>query len=150
MTPTAVSSNMTPSLPPLSGVKADAPTPEEVTTPSQIASEPAARDNKPVSEDTISISDQSRQAAIDAQKKEALVDEAKKQEAKRDETSRATNNAKSAGAIAKVQFVYNPKGALSIRYMDTASRVVYQVPSELMMRLTEAASKSDSSVDMKA
>jgi hypothetical protein len=150
MTPTAVSSNMAPTLSSLSGVKADAPQPEEVTTPSQIIGEPAVKDNKPVSEDKINISDLSRQAAIDAQKKEALVNETKKQDAKRDETSAAVNNAKPAGAIAKVQFVYNPKGDLSIRYMDTASRVVYQVPSELMMRLTEAASKSDSSVDMKA
>jgi hypothetical protein len=34
--------------------------------------------------------------------------------------------------------------------MDTASRLIYQVPSELMLRLQEAVLKSDSSVDTNA
>jgi len=74
--------------------------------------------------------------------------EAKKEEAKKELTNTVTNE-KSNRSIAKAQFVYDLKGDLSIRYMDTADRVIYQVPSELMIFLREAAAKSEASVDMK-
>ncbi|MBV5338993.1 MAG: hypothetical protein J0665_05455, partial [Deltaproteobacteria bacterium] len=76
--------------------------------------------------------------------------DAKKEEAKREKPDQGSNGENSGGTVAKVQFVYNPEGNLSIRYMDTASRLIYQVPSELMLRLQEAVLKSDSSVDTNA
>jgi hypothetical protein len=100
----------------------------------------AAKDSEPANVDTVSISDQSRQAIADA----------KKEEAKREKPDQGSNGENSGGTVAKVQFVYNPEGNLSIRYMDTASRLIYQVPSELMLRLQEAVLKSDSSVDTNA
>jgi hypothetical protein len=100
----------------------------------------AAKDGEPVNVDTVSISDQSRLAITDT----------KKEEAKREKPDKGSNVENSGGTVAKVQFVYNPEGNLSIRYMDTASRLIYQVPSELMLRLQEAVLKSDSSVDTKA
>lgn len=112
---------------------------------------PAAppRDNAPTLVDTVNISDQSRQAGGSIKAEQAQSDESKKQSVKREETNKAFNSAKSAGSTAKVQFVYNQKGDLSIRYMDNANRLIYQVPSELMLRLKEAAAKSASSVDTK-
>lgn len=91
----------------------------------------------PVPFDTVSISSQSQQKVTDA---------------KKEETKKETNNKASdklGATAAKVQFVYDPKGELSIRYMDTASRIVYQTPSELMLSLREALTKSETSVDTK-
>jgi hypothetical protein len=109
-----------------------------VGTPS--AGAVSAKDSKPIPVDTISISSQSRQSTPDV----------KKEEAKKEETNRVNSGFKSDGARSKVQFVYDLKGNLSIRFMDTANRLIYQVPSELMLRLKEEASKSGSSVDTKA
>jgi hypothetical protein len=95
--------------------------------------------------DTVSISPQSRQAITDVKKEET-----KKEQAKNEEPKRAIRSEKSDEAIAKVQFVYNMKGDLAMRYLDASSRVVYQVPSEFMQRLQETVLKSDSSVDTKA
>ena len=52
--------------------------------------------------------------------------------------------------VSKVQFVYDLKGDVKVQYLDTADRVIYQVPSELMLHLKEAALKADSAVDTKA
>lgn len=100
--------------------------------------------------DTVSISFNSRQAMTDVKKEEALIEEAKKQKVQNEKANSVNDSEKSDRAAAKVQFVYDLKGELSVRYMDTANRLIYQVPSELLLQLKEAASKSDSSVDTKA
>lgn len=100
----------------------------------------STKDGKPVPVDTVNLSYQPRQTITDA----------KREEVRKEETDKVINSEKSDRSISKVQFVYNPKGELSIRYMDTASRLIYQTPSELMLSLEEAASKSDSSVDTSA
>jgi F0F1-type ATP synthase membrane subunit b/b' len=103
----------------------------------------------PAAVDRVSISFQSRQAIKDAKKEETAIEESEREKAIKEAASR-TNSGKSDGAAAKVQFVYDLNGELSIRYLDTADRLVYQSPSELMLQMKEAASKSDSSVDTEA
>ena len=95
---------------------------------------------KAVAVDTVDISAKSLKT----------VTELKKDEQKKETVTAVGNSEKPDRAMAKVQFVYSPKGDLSIRYMDTADRRIYQVPSELMMRFAEALSRSDSSVNTKA
>jgi hypothetical protein len=107
-----------------------------------------SKDGAPAPVDTVSISSQSRQALTEVKKEEAVIDWAKKEKVKKEDA--AAVNGKSDTAAAKVLFVYDLNGELSIRYMDTADRLIYQSPSELMKQMKEAASKSDSSVDTKA
>ncbi len=90
--------------------------------------------------DTVSISDKSRQA----------ITEVLKEEAKKKEADNSNSNEQSNESAAKVQFVYDLKGELSVRYMDSANRLIYQVPSELMQKLRETVLRSDVSVDTKA
>ena len=109
----------------------------------------SAKDGTSGPVDTVSISSLSRQAITDVKKEEAVIEGAQKENVKKEETAVA-NNEKSDRAAAKVQFVYDLNGELSIRYMDSADRIVYQSPSELMQQMKESASKSDSSVDTEA
>ena len=60
------------------------------------------------------------------------------------------NRAISQRSAANVEFVYDLNGDLITRYLDSSRRLIYQTPSELMLRAQEAVSKSDSSVDTKA
>jgi hypothetical protein len=124
--------------------------------PSAVAASIALRDEKPADAtkvredvkkevtpaavDTISLSALS-QKAITADKKKTLLKE---------ETNKPNHSSTSGNASPKVQFVYDQKGTLIVKYMDTANRLVYQVPSELNLMQAESASKSDTSVDMKA
>lgn len=108
------------------------------------------KDDTPTLVDTVSISSQSRQVMTDVKRDEALVEEAKKEKVKKEKVNIVNDSEKTDRAAARVQFVYDLKGELRVRYMDTANRLVYQVPSELMLQLKEAASKSNSSVDTKA
>ena len=100
--------------------------------------------------DTISISEQSRQVLNEVKKEDALTKEATAQKTTDETAPQASSNGKSGGAAAKVQFVYNMRGDLSVKYFDAANRLVYQVPSELMMRQMEMDFKTGSSVDTKA
>lgn len=127
-----------------SHAKSQAPPRDEKGSSPPGAGADATRDGMPVPVDRVSISSQSRQEMSDVKKKDAALEEAKREKVINEDTARANN------AAAKVQFVYDLKGELSIRYMDTADRVVYQSPSELMQQMKEAASKSDSSVDTRA
>ena len=139
MTPAMVSGiAQTPML--LSDFKPSSSPEREKGTVLQNTAAVTTKDSDPVNVDTVSISDQSRQAITDA----------KREEAKKKEPDKANNGESPDGATARVQFVYNPEGTLSIRYMDTASRLIYQVPSEFLLRLQEAVLKSDSTVDTKA
>ena len=108
----------------------------------------ATKEGLPVPVDTVSISFQSRQALTDVKKEESVIDGAKNEEVKKEDVTAV--NGKSDMAAAKVLFVYDLNGELYIRYMDTADRLIYQSPSELMKQMKEAASKSNSSVDTKA
>lgn len=103
-----------------------------------------ARVPVPGATDTVSISSQTRQTIADIRKEE----EDRRQEARKEEAAAVAD--KTEQTVARVQFVYNPDGVLSIRYMDTSNRLIYQVPSELMLRMKETASNSDTSVDTKA
>ena len=117
------------------------PSPQEWRgTGSSNADAALAKDSKPVPADTVSISLQSRQTITDV----------RKEDAKKEATTKVADSEPSVRAMGKVQFAYDLKGDLSVRYMDASNRLIYQVPSELMMRLKEAAAKSDSSVNTKA
>lgn len=98
---------------------------------------------------TVSISSESRLALTDVKKEEVPFEAAESEKAKKDE-KRVVNGESAEGASSKVQFVYDQKGELSLRYMDASDRLIYQTPSELMMSLKEAALKADSSVDTNA
>ena len=106
------------------------------------ASTVLAEDSKSSTVDTVSLSPELRQALADPSKKEAKVDEPN--------TLNDSHTLTSARSMAQVQFVYDLKGALSVRYMDTTDRLIYQVPSELVMRMKEIASNANSPVDTKA
>lgn len=98
---------------------------------------------------TVSISSESRLALSDVKKEEVPLEAAEREKAKKDE-KRVVNGESAEGASSKVQFVYDQKGELSLRYLDASDRLIYQTPSELMLSLREAALKADSSVDTKA
>ncbi|MDR3581217.1 MAG: hypothetical protein P4L44_14745 [Oryzomonas sp.] len=51
-----------------------------------------------------------------------------------------------AGRIGAVLFVYNWKGALRVRYMDSKNSLVYQTPPVLMARTADLMMRSGSSV----
>lgn len=99
--------------------------------------------------DTVSISLLSRQSAADAKNNEAVSEGVRKNKTKEDESKSVSSDLKS-GVTAKVQFVYDLKGELSVRYLDTANNLIYQVPSELMLQIREDALKSEATVDTKA
>lgn len=99
-----------------------------------------AVDSKANLVDKVSISEELRQTMADV----------KKEEAKKEAAETVEKSAKPDVATAKVEFVYDLKGELSIRYLDSASRLIYQVPSELVLKLREALENSDTSVDTKA
>lgn len=128
-------------LPLFSNTKSQSPPQEKNGSASSISS----KENKPVIGDTVSISSQSRQALTDVKKDKTLLKEGKKTEA-----NRADNSVISDAATATVEFVYNLKGDLVTKYLDSSSRIIYQTPSKLMLSMNVSASKSDSSVSMKA
>lgn len=98
------------------------------------------KDSAPAPVDTISISSLSRGSA-------PVV---KKEEVKKEATATVAAVDNSEKAAAKVQFVYDLKGELITKYLDSSNRLVYQVPSELMVRLKESVLKADTTVDTKA
>jgi len=132
-----------------SHAKTQAPPRDENGSTSPGAGTDGAKDGMPITVDRVSISFQSRQAMTDVQKEKTAIEESEREKAIKEAASRR-NSGKSDGAAAKVQFVYDLNGELSIRYMDASDRLVYQSPSELMLQMKEAASKSDSSVDTEA
>lgn len=117
------------------------PQDEKQTAVQNSAAEGAAL---PVAADTVSISIQTRQTIINANKEEA-----KKEDVKKPTVINQVNVEKSDKPAAKVEFVYDTKGDLLVRYMDSSNRLIYQAPSELMQSLREAALKNES-VDTKA
>lgn len=143
MTPANVS-GVDQMLPILSAFKSNLSVKDEKVPANPGSGTVSTRDSQQTPVDTVRISDQSRQAMSDVKKEEALIERANKEKSKN-----LLNSEVSDKAAAKVEFVYDLKGDLSIRYMDSSDRLVYQVPSELMLRMAEAGSKPDSSVDTK-
>ena len=119
---------------------------EKVTTP---PGADAVKDRSSASVDTVSLSSQSRQAVAEVKNEETAIEAAEREKAVREESTIA-NSERSNGAAAKVEFVYDLNGELSVKYMDTSGRLVYQLPSELVLQMKEAASKADTTVDTKA
>lgn len=137
-------------LPLFSDAKSSPPPQVGVAAASQGVLEIPANISSPFSADTVSISSQSRQAVAGVKKEELPLEVVKKEKAKKEEASIRANGESTEQALSKVQFVYDQKGELSVRYMDASERLIYQIPSEIMLYLREAALKTGSSVDMKA
>lgn len=131
-------------LPLFSNTKSPSPPQDDKSNVSPIAGPDSPKEKQPLVVDTVSISSQSRQAITDIKKEKTLFEEAKKVDAN------VVNSYKADKETAKVEFVYDLKGDLVTKYLDSASRLIYQTPSELMLRLKSADSNSNSSVSTKA
>ncbi|MFZ4859389.1 MAG: hypothetical protein ACOYL3_23685 [Desulfuromonadaceae bacterium] len=121
---------------------------EESKTRSPNVTAGVAVDSKSDSVDTVRISFQALQSSSDVKRDEAKSevkkDEARKIEAKKEKVGDTNNNIKPEAATAKVQFVYNQRGDLITKYLDSSGSLIYQVPSKLMLLSQEADSKSKS------
>lgn len=149
MTPTTVSGSIQ-ALPLFSDAKLN-PAPHVDTVPSAQNAAIHAANTAPVSSDTVSISSRSRQAGAEVNKETVPSPEvAQKEKARIEEALARINGKKPEQALSKVQFVYDQKGELSVRYMDASDRLIYQIPSEIALYLKEAAVKAESTVDTKA
>ncbi len=136
----AVVSDIAQTVPQFSNSMSNPSTQEEKGAGSPGVSVALAKDGKPTPNDTISISGLSRQTVVDG----------KKEEVKREKIPATNNSGKSGTVTATIQFVYDLKGELIVRHMDSANRLIYQTPSRLALLIRELASKSYSSVDTKA
>lgn len=120
----------------------------------KVVSPPAAgtdipKDISSIPADTVSLSAQSKLALIQIKKEEQPLEAAKREKAKKEGANMLSSGEQTSGVASKVQFVYDLKGELKVQYLDTADRLIYQVPSELMLHLKEAELKADSAVDTK-
>jgi len=106
-----------------------------------------ANDRSPLFSDTVSLSYHSRQAVAGEVTKELPSEVAKKEKAKKEAVNIRMNAEGFERALSKVQFVYDERGDLIVKYMDASDRLVYQIPSELMLYQKESALKAGSSVD---
>lgn len=143
MTPANVSVSVSTAVQPATPVAAAQSNPysqDEKVTASLSGAEVSSKESKANPVDKVSISEELRQTMADV----------KKEVAKKEKADPQKSTQKLDMAAAKVEFVYDLKGELSIRYLDNASRLIYQVPSELMLSLRESLANSDSSVDTKA
>lgn len=132
-------------LPLFSNAKSPSPPQNEKETVSLIAATTLTKNSKPTIADTVSISSQLRQVINEVKnEKTALID------AENTKSNIAINSTTSDKTAAKVDFVYDLNGDLITKYLDSSSRLIYQTPSQLMLRQKEADKKSDSSVSMKA
>jgi len=135
-----IASGITQALPQLSSGKTNASAQDERVASSSTVVAPPVTENKPDSADTVSISSQVRQT----------INDVKKEYVKKTEASKENSSEKPSVVMPKVQFAYNMKGDLSVKYMDASNNLIYQAPSELMIRIKEeAASRLDSAVDTK-
>ncbi|MEI6826745.1 MAG: hypothetical protein WCK54_14210 [Desulfuromonadales bacterium] len=97
--------------------------------------------------DTVSISFQSRQTVAGEEEKGLSPEVVKKEKAKKEEENTRIIEESSQRKLSKVQFVYNQRGDLIVKYMDASDRLVYQIPSDLMLFQKETALKVGASVD---
>lgn len=124
--------NIDPSLPLLSNAKSNPSPQEEKLNGNPTTGAALPKDSKQLPVDTVSISPELLQTNPEVIKEEAKKrEEAKVAEKKPDL------------ATAKVEFVYDQKGDLITKYMDSADRLIYQTPSELMLLLRETAATVD-------
>jgi hypothetical protein len=83
-------------------------------------------------------------------KTEQIKSEVKKESAKNEAANISKNKNKPDRTIGDVQFAYNFKGDLRVRFMDRGNRLIYQIPPELVARVADTISQPNSSVDTKA
>lgn len=98
-----------------------------------------AREDAQPAADKVTLSEQARQSVSETEKEKKAAAEAQKADANAASTS-----------IAKTEFVYDAKGELIVKYMNTTNKLVYQIPSELMLKLKESEAKSTASVNTNA
>lgn len=137
--------NIDQSLPLNSITKSNSSPQEEKWLVSTNAGSYSIKDGNPIPVDTVKISAQLQQALTDLKQEKALF-----KDTKQEESNPANSSNKSDRAAAKVEFVYDQKGDVITKYLDSASRLVYQTPSKFMLFLKDAAPKSVSSVDTEA
>lgn len=143
----AMISGLTQPNPLFSGSEPGSPSQEKKVATSPVAAQ--SGEGKPVAVDTVSISDQSRQAVMNLQNEATRVEGIQKEKAKKKEETAVASTDLAKSAVSKVEFTYDVNGELVVKYMDTADRLVYQVPSELMLNFKKTAQKSASSLDTK-
>jgi hypothetical protein len=114
--------------------------PEDKRTGTPNSDTGLTKESKPVTVDSVSITSQLQPAKSDV----------KKAETKKDSANIVVSNDSSESPAAKVEFVYDLNGDLITKYMDSSNRLVYQTPTELLLRLQKTSMKSDASVDTKA
>lgn len=90
--------------------------------------------------DTVSLSPLVQQA----------FEEARQKDEKQQENDLLNSKKPSNRSAAKVEFVYDVKGELITKYLDSSDRLVYQLPSELMLHMKEGETKSKTAVNTKA
>jgi uncharacterized FlaG/YvyC family protein len=103
------------------------------------ASDLQSREDAQPAADKVTLSEQARQSVSETEKEKKAAAKALKSDA---------NTA--SGSIAKTEFVYDAKGELIVKYMNTTNKLVYQIPSELMLKLKESEAKSTASVNTNA
>ena len=115
------------------------------TTPQVTAKSSSSKGNSAATVDTVDLSGTSLKASSTITK--TSVAEAKKLELKKELTKKVDGNTSMGSTSSRVQFVYDQKGTLMVRYMDSANRLIYQVPSAMMLRMMEDEAKSSRTVD---
>jgi len=150
MTPANVSVVVQPATP-VAAAQSNPYSQDEKITPSLTGAEVSSKNNKanPVVSSKDSRGNPVDKVSISGELRQTMAD-VKKEELKKEKTDPQKATQKLDMSAAKVEFVYDIKGELSIRYLDNASRLVYQVPSELMLSLRESLANSDTSVDTRA
>ncbi|HEX9078564.1 MAG TPA: hypothetical protein VF795_03175 [Desulfuromonadaceae bacterium] len=86
--------------------------------------------------DTVTITNKSQGPAPAANK-----DKPNSENSKQDQSARTMKD---------VLFAYNFKGKLRIRFMDSANRLIYQIPPVMVARTQDLMQRSDLAVDMRA
>jgi hypothetical protein len=142
-------SGLNPTLPLFSDAKSNLLPQGDRGTDPQSAVAHTTSDYTPGFPDTVSISSQSRQAVAGIKREDLTSEAVKIERAKKGEANTPVMSDKPELALSKIQFVYDQRGELSVRYMDASDRLIYQIPSELMLSLKEAALKAESAVDTK-
>lgn len=108
-------------------------------------SEQPANDKQTNPVDRVSIAGKAQPVGSDAGTD--TKNEAKKKEA---QPTKTNDEQKTGRAVGEIQFDYNYKGDLRVRFMDKSNSLIYQIPPELVARVTDTIAKAQSSVDMKA
>ena len=136
---TLIALNIDRSLPLLSNATSNPSNTEDKSLNASNSAVVLVKDSTSTAVDSVSISIQLQQALSDVNKKAV----------KKEEGSILNNSGTSDRTAAKVEFVYDQNGDVITKFMDTANRLVYQTPSELMLHLKETTAQSSSSVNTK-